>query len=125
MSGGALFGLVVAAGVVGALARHGAVVACGKRERFPVVILVVNALGSLAVGVLIGLASVIPNDWLLVATTGFCAAFTTFSTFTVDTVRLALDGRGWAAVGNLLGSLALGLGCAALGAAAAIAIAIA
>lgn len=122
MSGGVLFGLVVAAGVVGALARHGAVVAFGRRERFPVVILVVNAIGSLAVGVLIGLASAIASDWLLVATTGFCAALTTFSTFTVDTVRLALEGRGWAAVGNLLGSLALGLGCAALGAAVALAI---
>lgn len=122
MSGGVLFGLVVAAGVAGALARHGAVIAFGRRERFPVVILVVNAIGSLAVGVLIGLASAIASDWLLVATTGFCAALTTFSTFTVDTVRLALEGRGWAAVGNLLGSLALGLGCAALGAAVALAI---
>lgn len=117
-----LTGLVVTAGVVGALLRHGAVVLFGKRERFPLVILIVNAVGSLAVGVLIGLASVLPGEWLLIGTTGLCAAFTTFSTFTVDTVRLALEGRGWAAAGNLAGSLALGLGCAALGAAVALAI---
>jgi len=121
VSAGVLLGLVLAAGVVGALVRHGSVVLFGKRERFPVVILVVNAIGSLVVGVLLGLASVIPADWLLVATTGLCGALTTFSTFTVDTVRLALEGRGWAAVGNLTGSLALGLGCAALGAAIALA----
>jgi len=122
MSGGVQFGLILAAGVVGALLRHGAVVLFGRRERFPVVILVVNAVGSLAVGVLFGLATVLPAAWLLIATTGLCAAFTTFSTFSVDTVRLAIEGRGWAAVGNLAGSLALGLGCAALGAAVALAI---
>ena len=122
MNAGALYGLIVAAGVAGALIRHGAVVRFGKQERFPTVILVVNAIGSLAVGVLFGLASVLPAPWLLVGATGFCAAFTTFSTFSVDTVRLALEGRGWAAVGNLAGSLALGLGCAALGAAIALAI---
>jgi len=122
MNAGAVFGLVLAAGVVGALLRHGAVVLFGEKARFPVVILVVNALGSLLVGVLFGLASVIPADWLLIGATGFCGAFTTFSTFSVDTVRLALEGRGWAAVGNLTGSLALGLGCAALGAAIALAI---
>ncbi len=123
MTGGALFGLVVGAGVVGALLRHGAVVAFGKHERFPVVILVVNALGSLAAGVLLGLASVLPGDWLVVAATGLCGALTTFSTFSVDTVRLAIEGRGWAAVGNLVGGVALGLGCAALGIALGLAIA--
>ncbi len=122
MNAGVQFALVLAAGVAGALLRHGAVVLFGTKERFPIVILAVNAIGSLAVGVLFGLATVLPADWLLVATTGFCAAFTTFSTFSVDTVRLALEGRGWAAVGNLAGSLALGLGCAALGAAVALAI---
>lgn len=122
MSAGALFGLVLAAGVVGALLRHGAVVAFGSREKFPVVILVINAVGSLAVGVLFGLASALPGDWLLIATTGLCGALTTFSTFSVDTVRLAIEGRGWAAVGNLVGSLALGLGCAALGAAIGLAV---
>jgi len=122
MNGIVLFGLVLAAGVVGALLRHGSVVLFGKKERFPTVILIVNAIGSLLVGALWGLASALPAEWLLIGTTGFCAAFTTFSTFTVDTVRLALEGRGWAAVGNLAGSLALGLGCAALGAAIALAL---
>lgn len=122
MNAGALFGLIVAAGVAGALIRHGCVIAFGQRERFPFVILIINGVGSLVVGVLFGLASVIPADWLLVATTGLCGALTTFSTFSVDTVRLALQGRGWAAVGNLSGNLALGLGCAALGAAIALAV---
>ena len=117
MTPAALFALVVAAGVVGALLRHGAVVAFAGRERFPFVILVVNAVGSLLAGALLGLASVLPADWLLVAATGLCGALTTFSTFTVDTVRLAIEGRGWAAVANLFGSVALGLGCAAAGAA--------
>lgn len=123
MSTGVLFGLVVVAGVAGALIRHGCVVLFGARERFPVVILVVNAIGSFIAGVLVALASVTPSPWLVVGVAGFCAAFTTFATFSIDTVRLALDGRGWAAVGNLVGSVALGLGSAALGAAIVLAIA--
>ncbi|MBO9577686.1 MAG: CrcB family protein [Microbacteriaceae bacterium] len=114
--------LVLGAGVVGALLRHGAVVRFGRGERFPVVILVVNATGSLLAGALAGLAFSLPAPWLAILATGFCGALTTFSTFSVDTVRLALAGRGWAALGNVLGSIALGLGCAALGAAIALAV---
>ena len=42
-------------------------------------------------------------------------AYTTFSTWMLETHQLAEDGRAAAALANLVGSLALGLGAAALG----------
>ena len=47
--------------------------------------------------------------------TGLIGSYTTFSTFTFDTVRLAGDGRGATAVLNVVASLAVGLGAAAAG----------
>jgi len=115
------FAVILGAGVLGALARHGAAV-LGAKARFPIAVLIINAVGSLIGGAAIGAASVLPVWVQLVAITGFCGALTTFSTFTVDTVRLALAGRAGTALWNVISSLGLGLGCAALGAAVALAI---
>ncbi len=121
MSGGAEFGIMLAAFVVGALLRHGTSL-LSARARFPVAVLIVNAVGSLVAGAIVGAASALPSEVPLIVVTGFCGALTTFSTFSVDTIRLALSGRAWAAIWNVVSNLALGLGCAALGAAVALAI---
>ncbi len=52
---------------------------------------------------------------LIISGTGLCGAFTTFSTFTFDTVLLAEDGRTTAAVAYALGSILAGLAAAAFG----------
>jgi CrcB protein len=51
--------------------------------------------------------------------TGFCGAYTTFSTFTYETVRLLEEGAVNEAVRNALTSLVLGAGAAGAGLAAA------
>ena len=47
--------------------------------------------------------------------TGFLGAYTTFSTFAFETVRLVEDGAPAAAVANALGSLVAGVVAAAVG----------
>ena len=121
MNGLLEYGLVVAASVVGALLRHGAVV-LSARFAFPLGVLIVNAVGSLVGGAAIGASSALPPEWTVVILSGFCGALTTFSTFSVDTVRLALGGRIGTAIWNVASNLALGLGCAALGAAIGLAV---
>ena len=52
--------------------------------------------------------------WMLLLTTGFCGGFSTFSTFSADTIRLAeLSGWSWA-VANVAANLVLCLGLGAL-----------
>ncbi|WP_135852201.1 fluoride efflux transporter FluC [Halorussus salinus] len=103
--------LVGVGGLLGALSRFavGSVVADGRRAT-----LAVNLLGSLALG---ALTARLAADATLVALlgTGFCGAFTTFSSFAVETVESYESGARRAALGNaaanLVGALvAVGLG---------------
>ena len=80
---------------------------------FPWGTFVVNVVGSLLLGVLLGARS--SPDLVLVLGTGFCGGFTTFSTFSFETVVLAGEGRAAVARGYVLASLAAGLGAAYLG----------
>ena len=80
---------------------------------FPWGTFVVNVVGSLLLGVLLGARSA--PDLVLVLGTGFCGGFTTFSTFSFETVVLTGEGRAAVARGYVLASLAAGLGAAYLG----------
>ena len=84
---------------------------------FPFGTLTVNLVGSLVLGVLVGSADHggASSDLLLLAGTGFCGAFTTFSTFGFETVRLLEEGSVLEAGLNALGSLVLGVLAAAAG----------
>lgn len=73
----------------------------------------INITGSFALGLVIGLG--VGDTWHTIAGTGFLGGFTTFSTASVETAHLALDGRYRAASINALGMLILGVGAAALG----------
>ena len=87
---------------------------------FPRGILVVNVLGSFVLGLLAG-ASAPPVVAALLGT-GFCGAFTTWSTLAQDTVSLARSGNRRAAVLNAIGSVLVGSVAAALGLAAGVAV---
>lgn len=91
------FALVGLGGVLGALSRH----VLGERiDTRTADTLAVNVLGSLLLGAL--LAAPVSDSLLLVFGTGFCGAFTTFSTFAFETVRLAETGESGRAVANAL-----------------------
>ena len=100
-------GVVVAiGGGVGALLRYGVEGAVAPRQRtpFPLSTLVVNLIGSLFLGVLVGTAldGHVSARWLLFLGTGIIGGFTTFSTFTYETVRLVEDGAWRYVFWNLL-----------------------
>jgi CrcB protein len=108
----------VAAAAVGAPLRYlvDGLVADRAEGVFPWGTLIVNATGSLALGVLTGLAlyHAFPKTPKVVLGTGFCGSYTTFSTFTFETVRLVEEGAVDEALRNALGTL---LVCAAAAAA--------
>ncbi|MGQ7295412.1 fluoride efflux transporter FluC [Quadrisphaera sp. KR29] len=126
---GAVLALVVLGGAVGAPCRSwldGVVAAGAARRRsrtrgpaaqpaLPPGTLVVNLLGALVLGVLVGLAPDHSSTsrgalWLVAGATGFCGSFTTFSSAVVEAVRLAQVRRWGAAAAtaavHLAGSLA-------------------
>ena len=79
----------------------------------PVGTLTVNATGALALGLLTGLA--VEGNALLLAGTATLGSYTTFSTWMLETHRLAEDAQATGAIVNVVLSLALGIGAAALG----------
>ncbi len=96
--------LVGLGGSLGALARYAVDVALdgGRRSTFAV-----NVLGSLALGALVAVA---PADaTLALAGTGFCGAFTTFSSFAVNVTRAFDTGDYRLAAVDALGTLASAL----------------
>jgi CrcB protein len=105
----------VAAAAVGAPLRYlvDRSVADRVDGAFPWGTLLVNASGSLVLGLLTGLAlyHAFPKAPKVILGTGFCGAYTTFSTFTFETVRLVEEGALKEAFGNAAGTLVT---CAAL-----------
>lgn len=87
---------------------------------FPRGILVVNTIGSFVLGVVVGAAA--PPAVAALLGTGFCGAFTTWSTLAQDTVTLARTGSRRAALLNAIGSVLVGSVAAALGLAAGVAV---
>ncbi|MBQ0901134.1 fluoride efflux transporter CrcB [Micromonospora sp. U21] len=80
---------------------------------FPWGTLTVNVLGSLLLGVLVGLPAGPAVSALL--GTGFCGALTTYSTFSYETLRLTRTGNRLLALANVLASVTAGLAAATAG----------
>ena len=92
---------VALGGALGAVCRH---LVDTHIERARVDTLVVNVLGSLLLGFV--LAAPLGESAVALAGTGFCGAFTTFSSFAFETVRLAETGDPRRALGNAAVNLA-------------------
>lgn len=83
---------------------------------FPLGTLIVNLLGCFLLGVLYALGDrTISPQLRLFLTTGFLGAFTTFSTFSVETLDLLKNGYPMIALGYLVASVMFGLLAAGLG----------
>ncbi len=110
--------LVALGGALGSVLRF---VAAGAAHRllpgllFPVGTLAVNLAGSLAIGLIGGLAETrqfLAPDLRVFLFTGVLGGFTTFSAFAFESLGLALDGAWWRLGVNVLAQVALGLGAA-------------
>ncbi|XAS65550.1 fluoride efflux transporter CrcB [Micrococcaceae bacterium Sec5.8] len=83
----------------------------------PLSTMAINVSGSLLLGVLAGamLAARGPAEWQTIIGTGFLGGFTTFSTASVETIRLIQSRRSGLAAVYSLGTLVLSLTAAATG----------
>lgn len=109
--------LLAAAGAAGALCRYGlsGLVQTWLGSRFPWGTAAVNIVGCLAAGLLFGLFETrwaLSGEARVVLMIGFLGAFTTFSSFMVDTTGLLRDAEWLMAAGNVI--LQNGLGFVAL-----------
>ena len=111
--------VVAAGGALGAVSRY---LATGwvqglSGDFFPWGTLVVNVLGSLALGFgLVWLqASVASAEARQFVAIGFLGSFTTFSTFSYETVAMLRDGEWWRAGGYVAASVVVGLMAVFLG----------
>lgn len=77
--------------------------------KLPVGTLMVNVLGSFAIGIVYVLIEqqVVHPDWRGVLMVGFLGAFTTFSTFSLETIHLLENGYVIHALGYMLASAVL------------------
>lgn len=110
---------VILAGGVGAVLRFvvDSAIKHRRTHRFPWTTLFINVTGSALIGVLAGL--VIFHDAspgaLAILGTGFCGGYTTFSTASVESVRL-IEQRQWSlALYNTCGTLLGTIGACASG----------
>jgi CrcB protein len=101
-------------GILGANSRY--LIADWAAQRFgagfPYGTFIINISGSFLLGFFMAFlqdrAFIHPNYRLFFAT-GFCGAYTTFSTFTYESLRLWQDGSFLLAITNLFGSLVVGM----------------
>lgn len=112
--------LVAAFGAVGATSRYAvdSLVSDIWSGRFPLGTFLINVSGSFALGVLVAVTTermMLAPNWRFALGIGFLSAFTTFSTYTYDTIRLAESNQWGLALLNAFGSLAVGLVAAFVG----------
>ncbi|MFF5231672.1 fluoride efflux transporter CrcB [Dactylosporangium sp. NPDC000521] len=105
--------LVLIGGAVGAPARY--LTERALKDRSPLGTLIVNVFGSALLGTLTGAGDTVPTAVKTLLATGFCGALTTYSTFSLETLRLVEEGRPRRAFAYVAASLVLGLAAATAG----------
>lgn len=105
--------MIILAGALGATARFAIDAAVSRRWRRPAGTVLINVVGSFALGVLVGAGTT--GRGASVAGAGFLGAFTTFSTYALDAVSLGHAGQSRRAAAYAVGSVLAGAAAAGLG----------
>jgi fluoride exporter len=115
MSFVALWASVGVLGGVGAIVRFvlDGLISGAADGSFPLGTLLVNVSGAVVLGVLVGAA--VQGDAYLLSATATIGSYTTFSTWMLESHRLAEDGRRWLLGANVLLSLTAGLAAVEVG----------
>jgi CrcB protein len=111
---------VAVGGALGATVRYGLGLWIGERlgVGFPFATLLINLTGSFAIGIVLTLLTerlLVDPAWRLLLVVGFLGGYTTFSSYTFETLALVESGEGLGAVLYVVGSNGLGLAAALLG----------
>ena len=112
--------LLGVAGALGSMARYGlsALVGHWTGNAFPWGIFVVNVLGCFLFGAIwagLGVFHLLDDAARIVLLTGFMGAFTTFSTFSIDTFHLYASGSVMSAALNIILNACLAIAAAGIG----------
>lgn len=107
------FLLISLGAILGANLRYwvGDAVAQRFGAAFPFGTLVINLTGTLLLGIFLTLATerfLWDPRWRVLVAVGFCGSYTTFSTYTYESVNLILTGQPVSGFLNLFGSAILG-----------------
>ena len=113
------FSLVALGGAIGAATRYGVSLAFGARsEAWPWATFSINVLGSFLIGVLAGWLSTRADagePWRLFLGVGILGGFTTFSAYSLETLRLIERQDYTGAAAYSAGSVLAGLAAVAIG----------
>ena len=106
------FVLLAVGAVVGAFLRYIMVASPQTILGLPVNVLAVNVIGSFILGLfsVLALALNLNSNYTLLVATGFCGAFTTMSSFALETSNLMESNRFILVILNILANVGLSLG---------------
>ncbi len=111
--------LVGLGGCLGSIARYAVGMAVARRlgTSWPWGTLLINVTGCFAIGFFLTLTTekvTVDEGWRLLFPIGFVGAYTTFSTYGYESVRLLEGGAWWRALSYVAASTVVGFGAVAL-----------
>lgn len=100
--------IVAAGGAIGAVCRYG-ISLIPFHFTFPLATFLTNLIGAFIIGIIVGVAEKeqASDNMILFIKTGFCGGFTTFSTFSLESVELLSGGKYLLGGGYMVASLIL------------------